>query len=105
MEPGEVYDELVDVFRTRPGVTVGKALQNEVLKVSDKIFAFLKDDRLVVKVPAADVTALVAGGEAIPFTSGGRRMREWAMLAYSGRDDWESWMAEAYDYVSGLARQ
>ncbi|MDX6228502.1 MAG: hypothetical protein QOI76_1892 [Frankiales bacterium] len=101
-----VYDDLADEFLTKPGVTVGKALQNEVLKVSGKIFAFLKDDRLVVKLPAVQVSRLIASDRAVPFTSGGRTMREWAMLALpaDGQPAWRGWMTEAHDYVSGLAR-
>ena len=50
-EPGDVYDELATEQLARPGVTLGRALQNEVLKVNGKIFAFLNRDRLVVKLP------------------------------------------------------
>jgi hypothetical protein len=105
MDARGVYDGLADEFLTRPGVTVGKALQNEVLKVSDKIFAFLKDDRLVVKLPAAQVAELIAADEAVPFRSGGRTMREWAMLALpaDGAAGWRGWMVQAHDYAAGLA--
>src|SRR4051794_30414584 len=104
MEPRDAYDDLADAWLTKPGVTVGRALQNEVLKVENKIFAFLKDDRLVVKLPAAVVHDLLRTDRATAFTSGGRTMREWAMLPWSDAAAWQAWMQEAYDYVGGLAR-
>lgn len=46
------------------GVSIGRALQNEGLRIHGKIFAFLKDDRLVVKLPAARVRTLIEAGDA-----------------------------------------
>jgi hypothetical protein len=106
-EPGtpaqDLYEALVTDQLRVPGVGIGKALHNEVLTAGGKIFAFLKDDRLVVKLPASRAAALVAGGEAAAFESGGRKMREWvsaALPADPGR--WRLLMADAHEYVSGL---
>lgn len=106
MEPREAYDALVDGWLTRPDVSLGKSLRNETLTVHGKIFAFLKDDRLVVKLPAGVVSELIAEDRAVAFTSGGRTMREWAMLPLEpeGRTGWQSWMEQAHDYVAGSAR-
>jgi hypothetical protein len=97
--PQQVYDELAAAFLAKPGVTMERALQNEVLKINGKIFAFLWRERLVVKVPAAQAAALVASGEAIPFESGGRKMKEWAAVARTDAARWRTLMTDAYEYV------
>ncbi len=74
-----------------PDVSVGRALSNDVLMVRGKIFGFLKDDRLVVKLPAPRITGLVEAGAATPFRSGGRIMKEWAAVAAPTAPDGELW--------------
>jgi hypothetical protein len=103
----EVYDELAAEHLRRPEVSLGRALQNEVLKVNSKIFAFLRHGRLVVKLPAPQARALVAAGEAVPFESGGRRMKEWVAVELpSAPADYSLWrelMADASGYVAASA--
>jgi hypothetical protein len=100
-----LYDGIVAEELKKPGVTIGRALQNDVLQVSGKIFAFLKAGRLVVKLPVERVRELVAGG-AVPFTSGGRVMKEWvcvdALAGAAGEGLWRALTNEARRYVSGL---
>jgi len=100
-----LYDALVADELKQPGVAVGRALQNDVLQVSGKIFAFLKVGRLVVKLPAERVRALVAGG-AVPFTSGGRVIKEWvcveALPGAAGENLWRALIGEARRYVAVL---
>ena len=100
-EPGDVYDELATEQLARPGVTLGRALQNEVLKVNGKIFAFLNRDRLVVKLPRERAAAMVAAAEAVVFESGGRPMKEWVAVGEVDRDRWRQLMADARGYVGG----
>ena len=101
----ELYAGLVKAELAQPDVTLGRALQNDVLQVSGKIFAFLKAGRLVVKLPAGRVRELIAGGGAVPFTSGGRVMKEWVCVdAPPGGVDEALWRAlarEARHYVAG----
>ena len=99
--PGEVYEELADEQLARPGVSLGRALQNEVLKVNGKIFAFLNRDRLVVKLPRARAAAMIDVGEAVAFESGGRPMKEWVAVGTVDRDHWRALMADARGYVGG----
>ncbi|HEV8527176.1 MAG TPA: hypothetical protein VGS60_06425 [Actinomycetes bacterium] len=96
------YNELASEYLQRPGVTIGRALQNDVLKVDGKIFAFLRSTRLVVKLPAKQAATLVAEGRAIPFESGGRTMKEWVAVeppGGPGGDSWRRFMSDAIDYV------
>jgi hypothetical protein len=97
MDAAEVYDALADTFLSRPGVAVGRSLNNETLTVGGKIFAFLKDGALVVKVPATTVAALLAVGDGVAFMAGGRTMREWAMVPDPQR--WSGLMEEAFTFV------
>jgi hypothetical protein len=102
----EQYDELAAEWLRQPGVSLGRSLRNETLTVHGKIFAFLKDERLVVKLPAARAAALLADGTAAPFESGGRRMKEWvAVPAAADPARRRELMGEANGYVSaGAAR-
>jgi hypothetical protein len=96
----EVYERLAAEQLRKPGVSIGRTMHNEVLTVHGKIFAFRKGDRLVVKLPAAEVADLIRDGRGLPFQSGGRVMREW--VAVELPDDGAAWarlMATARQYV------
>jgi len=93
------YDDLAEGFLSRPGVALGRSMNNETLTVGGKIFAFLKDDALVVKLPAATVAGLVEDGHGVAFRTGGRTMREWAVISDVSR--WPALMEQAYTFVSG----
>jgi hypothetical protein len=103
-DPREQYDELAAAYLRRPEVSVGRALQNDVLNVNGKIFAFLSKDRLVVKVPAPQAGELVESGVAEAFTSGGRTMKEWVAVAPSHGDRWRPLMNDAFEYVGAISR-
>ncbi len=101
----EVYDRLAAEHLSTDGVTMGRALSNDVLKVNNKIFAFVMGERLVVKLPAARCSALIADGEAGPFGSGGRTMKEWVAVdlppGNAGEKAWRGLMGDARAYVGG----
>jgi len=102
-DPQAVFDRLAAEHLTAPGVTRGRGLSNEVLKVDNKIFAFVNDGRLVVKLPAARCAELLAIGDAVAFTSGGRTMKEWVAVGLpTGADGdgvWADLMGAAKAYV------
>jgi hypothetical protein len=88
-----------------PGdVTIGRALHNDALKIDGKIFAFFQRDRLVVKLPADRVRALVASG-AEPFTSGGRTMREWVAVKPRTAAEQQRLALDAAKYVATCAKK
>lgn len=103
VDPQEVFDRLAAEQLAAPDVSMGRGLSNEVLKVNNKIFAFVNDGRLVVKLPAARCAALLADGDAVAFTSGGRTMKEWVAVGLPTGSDggpvWRDLMAEAKAYV------
>lgn len=75
------------------------------LKTDGRIFAMLVEGRLVVKLPAARVAALVEAGAGERFDPGhGRVQKEW--LSVIGDDDstWRSLAGEAETYVARRGR-
>jgi hypothetical protein len=96
-----VFEQLADEWLAAPNVTMGRSLSNEVLKVDNKIFAFVNDGRLVVKLPSARCKSMVAEGAATPFTSGGRTMKEWVAvpLPPAGAQAWRALMTDANAFV------
>lgn len=64
-----------------PTVRTGTMLHSPAVAVDGKYFAFVgMDDRLIVKVPAGRVAALVAAGVGEPLEMRGRAMREWVAV-------------------------
>ena len=73
---------------------------SRALKVDGKIFAMLSHGRFVVKLPAARVDAMVAGGDGVYFDPGhGRKMKQWLSLT-SSRLSWIELAIEAYVFVA-----
>lgn len=99
------FDELAKEHLGEPGVSRGRMMTSEGLKVHGKFFALVSRERLVLKVPAAQAAALVAAGHAVPFEPGpGRRLKEWVTLAPSTDIDLvRRLMADAHDHVGSLA--
>ena len=83
-----------------PGMAKGKGFGSKGLKVKRKMFAFHSKGRLVVKLPAARVDALVAAGTGERFDPGhGRLMKEW--LAVGGEKLWSRLAREALEFAAG----
>ncbi|MCU0634359.1 MAG: MmcQ/YjbR family DNA-binding protein [Gemmatimonadaceae bacterium] len=78
-----------------------RAFGADALKVGGKIFAMAVQGTLVLKLPAARVTALVAEGRGTRFGPGhGRVMREWIALD-GAEDEWLALAREARAFVGG----
>ena len=103
MTPDERFEDLVDDLLGAPGVTPpgGTGFGRSALRVHNKIFAMLVRDRLVVKLPAGRVDALVAAGEGDHFDANkGTPMKEWFNLAPGSELDWPPLAREALDFVA-----
>ena len=100
MSPTERYDELCIELLAKPGVTIGRALSNEGLMVGGKLFAFLRRERLVVKLPLERVAEVIATGTGAPAIMGTRTMKQW--LEVTREADWAQLARESYDYVRVL---
>jgi hypothetical protein len=70
------------------------------LKVDGSIFAMLVRGKLVLKLPADRVQALVDSGDGEPFDAGkSRPMREWLALSSTSRKPWLPLAREAMAFV------
>ena len=81
----------------------GRGFGSGALKVGGKIFASLSSgDRLLLKLPAARVDALIAEGSGERFTTGpGRPKREWITIGPSHASLWIALSDEARAFVAG----
>ena len=96
------FDDLVDEFVGRPGVTPPAAHRSgfgsHALKVDGSIFAMHVRGHLVVKLPRARVLDLIAAGVGGPFDANtGTPKKEW--LTVLDESAWRELAEEAYAFV------
>jgi hypothetical protein len=110
----EIYRQLVKELTKEPGVTfpvqepgARKAFGTNALHVNDKIFCMVDSrGRFVVKLPAAQETALLADGRGAPFEMGKARWaKEWVVLVEGTEIDWPGRAREALAFVRGLTEK
>ncbi len=103
------YEDLVDELMGIDGVTPprgGGGFGRSGLRYEGKIFAMLVRGRLVVKLPASRVTALIRSGNGIAFDANkGTPMREWLSLHPGSDLDWLSLATEALDFARAPGRR
>ena len=102
-KPGKgdaLYQKVVAAHAGDEGVTQAKMFGSPGLRTGGKVFACLWKDKLVVKLPAARVDALVATGKAARFDPGmGRQMKEWAEVDPGSEKEWLGLAAESRAFV------
>lgn len=103
--PQERYALVVTALSPMADVALGtpghRGFGAAALQIQGKIFAFLSQGTLVVKLPRQRVEALHAVGAGAPFDPGhGRRMKEWISLAPLTDDEWLALAREALAYVT-----
>ncbi len=93
---------LMSAVADRPDVTLGRALSNLGLMTGGKLFAFMKDGELVLKLPAARVDALIVSHDARHFERGqGTPMKEWVVVPTAASGEWPDLVRDACDFVAG----
>jgi hypothetical protein len=101
----ERFGDLVDELAGCAGVTPprgGSGFGRSALRWEKKIFAMLVRGRLVVKLPAARVDALVAGGDGVRFDANkGTPMKEWFSLDPESELAWVPLAREVLDFAQG----
>ncbi len=89
--------------RVTPPAAIGRASRfgaSEQLRVGNKIFAMLVNERLVLKLPRQRVDALIAAGHGTRFDTGsGRLMKEWISIDPAQDVDWTALAHEALAFV------
>jgi len=108
-EAEERYEDLVGELLGIPEVTPprgGAGFGRSALRFQNKIFAMLVRGRLVLKLPAARVDALVASGDGIRFDANkGTPMKEWLSLDPESGLPWLPLAREALEHArAGRAR-
>ncbi len=103
------YEDLVDELMGIDGVTPppgGSGFGRGTLRYHGKIFAMLVRGRLVVKLPADRVSALIDSGDGVAFDANkGTPMREWLSLAPESSLPWLPLAHEALEFARATARQ
>ena len=73
---------------------------------SGKFVAFVREDQLVVKLPADRVRELIASGAGRAFDAGkGRPMREWVCVRPADESECASYLFEAREFAATRARR
>jgi len=99
------YEDMVDELTGINGVMPprgGSGFGRGALRYEGRIFAMLVRGRLVLKLPASRVTALIRSGNGIAFDANkGTPMREWLSLDPDSSLSWLSLATEALDFARG----
>src|SRR5215831_1460439 len=107
--PDERYEDLVDELVGAAGVTPprgGGGFGRSALRFRGKIFAMLVRGRLVLKLPAPRVEALVAAGAGDHFDANkGTPMREWLSLDPQSAEPWLPLAHEALAFADRAGRR
>jgi TfoX/Sxy family transcriptional regulator of competence genes len=101
--PEERFASLAEALLADSRVGEGRMFGSQVLKVTGKVFVMLVKGRLVLKLPAERVQALVTGGAGKPFDPGhGRPSKEWVAVVLADAD-WQALAREARDFVASAS--
>ena len=103
MKSNAAFDRVMRALAHDKGVTAGPMMASMGLKVNGRIFAMLREGRLVAKLPKARVDELVAAGRGERFDprGDGRVMKEWIVLK-GASPPWVGLAREAYQFVKAL---
>ncbi|HXA38512.1 MAG TPA: hypothetical protein VNW53_05890 [Phenylobacterium sp.] len=98
--PAERFGALVGALLDEPGVTLSESrgFARHSLMANGKLFAAVRGEVLLLKLPAERVAALIASGEGAPFDANkGKPMKEWVLAKMSA--DWDALSREAMAFV------
>ncbi|THD65132.1 hypothetical protein [Phenylobacterium sp.] len=102
--PAERFGASARALSGEPGVALSESrgFTRDSLMVRGKLFAAVRGEVLMLKLPAERVAALIATGDGAPFDANkGKPMKEWVLAAMSA--DWEALAREAAAFVAGAS--
>jgi hypothetical protein len=101
----ELYGALAEHYGAPSSSSRGRGFGSNALKANGKIFASLSHGRLLIKLPAERVKALVEAKLGEPFSTGpGRVKKEWVTIAPASAKEWARLSEEARRYVLSKAK-
>jgi hypothetical protein len=101
LSPRARFDVLAAAFSEDPAVTrpERRGFAQGGLMRHGKLFATLRGEDLLLKLPAERVAQLIAAGLGAPFDANkGKPMKEWVLAQMSA--DWEALSREAAEFAS-----
>ena len=102
LDPAQQFDKIVDAFADDPAVTRSerRGFARGGLMRDGKLFATLRGDALLLKLPSERVAELIAAGAGLPFDANkGRPMKEWVTVRAAPAADWVALAHEAARFV------
>lgn len=104
--PEVYYSSLEEQYLAREGVDLRRSLDGAGLAFDGRIFAFPdRDDAVIVKLTASEVTAAVAAGDGERYRLGSRAMRAWLRIPFDDDavDRWDRYVERAYELSRGIS--
>jgi hypothetical protein len=101
--PSALSMMLVTMLEGIPSVEISTKLNSTNFTARKKVFAFIKGDGVVLKLPPETVKRLVSTKVATLLVMGKRRMKEWVVIRYKSPGDCRKHLAlfeEAIGYVT-----
>jgi hypothetical protein len=98
--PADRFGALASALLGEPGVILSESrgFSRDSLMVKGKLFAALRGEVLMLKLPAERVAGLIASGQGAPFDANkGRPMKEWVLARMNA--DWDALAREAMAFV------
>lgn len=87
MAESDLATTLSFMLGSLPEVSVGTHLHNRNFLVGKKVFAFMKDGGVALKLPRPQAQTLVANDQAVPLVMGKRVMKEWVVITYKDPEE------------------
>lgn len=108
MSSEEGFEDLVEQFTGRPGITPPGAtggFGRTALRADGRIFAMFVRGELVLKLPRTRVDELVDGGHGVRFDANkGAPMKEWLALSEASPQPWGELAEEALEFVAAAPK-
>lgn len=80
-------NDLVTILTTMladfPNVQIEQKANHVTFRASRKVFAYTRDDSVVIKLPREKIKTLITQRKAVPLVMGKKEMKEWAVIRHN----------------------